>query len=338
MKTVVGFSSLFIIWMFLSGWGLAFSEYGMAGEEAGREGGEDGKAAWSEGIANGVSLNGFQLNGVILQGGGARGGERRGGRASDGGGESGGGPRPVRVSKTRFIVQKDDGSIATREELVGALLVAAGENGITEAFRIDGMEEFSSPATGDIFFYTFSVKNRNSGKWVDFCHPDKRGDQKGFPIAGFWDEMGNHVRSDHEYSITCTSGTIGKCVLMGYLPWKKADNGESLWEYHEACVRMLRADYCGNGRHHTREGTLVEVFDRMGVQVDTAEAGLTFEAAWNEHGAVCMRKTRISQDYSLDDILRECPEKLKGAVGEGNCLESFDDPRVKILNRSPDSR
>ncbi|MCP4687385.1 MAG: hypothetical protein GY859_04995 [Desulfobacterales bacterium] len=353
MKTVVAVISFLIIWVFSSGWSLASPEYGMGGAGAGREDGGKGsrEGSWdareareareasSKGGANGVALNGIQLNGVEFNGVVLQGKGEGGGVQAPGDGKAGGGrPRPVRVSKTRFIVQKDDGSIATPTELIGALLVATGEHGVTEAFRIDEIEKFSSPETGEIFFYTFSVENEKTGKWVNFCHPDRKGGQKGFPLAGYWDEMGGHVRSEDEYSLTCTSGTIGKCVLMGYLPWKSAGGGESLWEYHQACVRMLRADYCGNGKHHTREGTRVELFDRLDVQVDTSEPGLTFEAGWNEHGAVCMRKTRIPQDYTLDDILRECPEKLKGAVGEGICLESFDDPRVKILNRSPDPR
>ena len=48
----------------------------------------------------------------------------------------------------------------------------------------------------------------------------------------------------------------------------------------------MRADYCGNGKPHTRDGTRIELWDREGIQVDTSEPGLTFEAAWNEDGAV----------------------------------------------------
>ena len=69
---------------------------------------------------------------------------------------------------------------------------------------------------------------------------------------------------------------------MGYRPWGKAQKGESLWDYHQACVRMLRADYCGNGKPHTRDGTRIELWDRLDIQVDTHEQGLSFEGAQTE--------------------------------------------------------
>ena len=30
---------------------------------------------------------------------------------------------------------------------------------------------------------------------------------------------------------------------------------------HEACVRMVRADYCGDGRSHTVDGMAIDVWD-----------------------------------------------------------------------------
>lgn len=241
----------------------------------------------------------------------------------------------VQIDGTRIKVVKQDGTFLSDGDLTGAILVAADERGITERFRIDSMEKYSSDQTGEIYLYTFSVLEESTGEWKNFCKPDREGRQRGFPLSGYWDSQGNHIPSETEYSIICTSGTIGKCVLFGYLPWKRDREGRSLWEYHQTCSRLFRADYCGNGRPHTRDGTLIEVYDRLGVQVDTSLPGLSFEAAWNEHGAVCLRKTRIPEIAILEDIEKECPEKLGGKTGEENCKESFDDPSVLILNRSP---
>jgi hypothetical protein len=46
-----------------------------------------------------------------------------------------------------------------------------------------------------------------------------------------------------------------------------------------ACFRMMPADYCGNGNPHTRDGTLIEIWDREGIQVDTSVPDLSSEAA-----------------------------------------------------------
>lgn len=239
------------------------------------------------------------------------------------------------IEGTRIRVRKADGAWATLNELIGAILVAHSDGGVQERYRIDGNEEYESDQTDRLLFYQFSIQNPKTGKWENLCKPDREGRRLGFPMTGYWDERGRHVRSANDFSITCTGGTIGKCVLMGYLPWNQSAGGSDPWKLHQACVRMMRADYCGNGNPHTRDGTLIEIWDREGIQVDTSVPDLTFEAAWNENGAVCLERTRISEVTSEEEILAECPEELEGRIGTQRCRESFDDPSVLILNRSP---
>ena len=35
-------------------------------------------------------------------------------------------------------------------------------------------------------------------------------------------------------------------------------------DWYNACIRLLRADYCGDGRPFTRDGTLVDIYDHLG--------------------------------------------------------------------------
>jgi hypothetical protein len=44
-------------------------------------------------------------------------------------------------------------------------------------------------------------------------------------------------------------------------------------------VRLVRADYCGDGIGHTRNGTPIDLFDRIGIQPDEAAPGMTFESS-----------------------------------------------------------
>jgi hypothetical protein len=53
---------------------------------------------------------------------------------------------------------------------------------------------------------------------------------------------------------------------------------------------MIRADYCGNGIPYTRDGNPINVYDVFGIQTDTQSWPI--DAGWNQHGAVCARKTR----------------------------------------------
>ncbi len=232
---------------------------------------------------------------------------------------------------TKIRATKSDGGIATKEELIGAILVASDEAGVRESFRIDSIE--ADPQDMDILLYSFSVYDSFSGQWVSVCKPDMLGRTKGFPLAGTWNVKGQHLHDSKNYHITCTSATIGKCVLMGYKPWKKTKDGKDLWNYHQACTRLLRADYCGNGKAHTRDGTLIEIFDQLNIQADSHAPELKFEAAWNDQGAVCVKKTRIQEVATLDIVKKECPERLNLKNTGENCKESFDSKKW-ILNRS----
>jgi ADYC domain len=42
---------------------------------------------------------------------------------------------------------------------------------------------------------------------------------------------------------------------------------------------LVRADYCGDGIGHTRNGTPIDLFDRIGIQPDEAAPGMTFESS-----------------------------------------------------------
>jgi hypothetical protein len=42
----------------------------------------------------------------------------------------------------------------------------------------------------------------------------------------------------------------------------------------------FRADYCGDVVGHTRNGTLIDIFDRVGVQGDETAPGMAFEAVF----------------------------------------------------------
>ena len=80
----------------------------------------------------------------------------------------------------------------------------------------------------------------------------------------------------------------------------------------ESCMRMVRADYCGDGIPHTRNGTTIDIWDPKGVQSDdTRLPGFTFEASWAPDGAVWLKRTRIKAVADLDSIARECPDRYR---------------------------
>jgi hypothetical protein len=99
--------------------------------------------------------------------------------------------------------------------------------------------------------------------------------------------------------------------------------------YYQTCVRLVRADYCGNGIGHTRNGTPIDIFDKIGIQRDETAPGMTFEAAWRPEGAVCVRHTRLKDVLNPAALIDQCP-RLTARAGEA-CDETVP---ALLYNRS----
>ena len=236
----------------------------------------------------------------------------------------------LKVEGTSFLVAMPDGHNLTSSDLVGAKLKVADEAGRFLTLRIDNVRRDASDPNGDIWLHELSLYDTGSGTWRGLCSAAPDGTSAGFPLAGQWTPDGRHLRELSAFTITCASGAIGKCVRLGYRPWAERA-GQSLRDHHQACVRMMRADYNGDGIPHTRDGTLVEVFDRLGIQQpDVDPIGLRFEAAWGPDGAICVRRTRIPE-ILLIETLAERHGRLGRSPNSSECSEAT--PAI-IWNRS----
>lgn len=86
-------------------------------------------------------------------------------------------------------------------------------------------------------------------------------------------------------------GAVGKCLLwdrptgLGWIP----ETGRGQAEFN-ACLRAVRADYCGNGVTHTLDGTRIDLYGTR--EPHTVTAPNLLEATWNEHGALCVIHAR----------------------------------------------
>jgi hypothetical protein len=190
----------------------------------------------------------------------------------------------------------------------GTVLTAHDEQGATLTLRIDAVEKDSKDADGDVFLYTASVRDPSDDSWKPFCLPDREGKTHAIPLQGTWDGARNHVPVDDVITFACTNGALAKCVRLGYKPWKTA-YGVPLADYHQACVHLIPADYCGDGRAHTRNGTSIDIYDRLGIQKREPAPGIEFEAAWSPRGAVYLRKPRYGGE-TLEELTAQCPDRL----------------------------
>jgi len=212
---------------------------------------------------------------------------------------------PARSEKTVILKGKD---------LKGAELIGADEQGRKLNFQIRDVELDPQDPEKETYLYTVFYLDTSDSKWKNLCKPDAKNVAKAISLSGSWNQTGAYVESSKLVTFACTSGVTAKCVRFGYKPWKNVQ-GKSLRNFHQACTRMIRADYCGNGKAHTTEGTQINIYDVLGIQKKTPESGMVFEAAWGIDGATCINHPRWFE--TLSEIRKECPEKLKERMNDG---------------------
>jgi hypothetical protein len=228
----------------------------------------------------------------------------------------------IDVEGTVLRVRMTSGKVLSGPELVGATLSlaqpgdAAPRKVRVESVKMDPMD----PEQETLLYHLLDV-DPVTGETQELCGPNPDGERWAFPLRGQWDAEGQHL-SDAGYTLTCSDGAQGKCVRFGYKPWKILANGTRLSAYHQACVRLVRADYCG-GHGTTRDGMLIDLYDDLGIQKPdpkAADAGLRFEAAWSEAGALCVAHTRVPENITLEQLAAACP-RLTGKLGQATCTE-----------------
>ena len=216
------------------------------------------------------------------------------------------------------------------KDLKGAQFNAVDEQGRKLNFEIKDVELDPKDSEKETYLYTVFYLDSTDSKWKNLCTPDAENIAKAIPLTGSWDKTGAHTESSDIITFGCTSGVLAKCVRMGYKPWKTI-NGTSLRDYPQACTRMARADYCGNGKSHTRDGTPINIYDVLGIQKEATNTGMVFEAAWSPDGATFINRTRWYE--TLAEIRKECPDKLKNRLNQSG--DSVTAEKVKL--NSPNS-
>jgi ADYC domain len=236
--------------------------------------------------------------------------------------------RSVEVEKIPIRVTLNDGRVLKQEQLRGAILVLGDGTGAQRRIRIDAVERDAKDPAGEIILYALSEQNPE-GEWHNLCLPDIEGRRLGFPLASAFTSDGRYEPTHGGILLTCTGGAEGKCIRFGYKPWGFGPRNVSLAPYYQTCVRLVRADYCGDGVGHTRDGTPIDIFDPIGIQRDEPAPGMNFEAAWGPDGAVCVRHTRLPDVLDSAALAASCPH-LAHSIGQ-TCDETAP---ALLFNRS----
>jgi hypothetical protein len=190
--------------------------------------------------------------------------------------------------------------------------------------------------TGNTYLYTLE-QLVDDNTWQPACPADADGRRVAIPVAATFDEHGDRIASSTMFTFGCTSGVIAKCYRWGYRPWVTGYG--DLSDMHWTCTRLARADYCGDGTSHTRDGTWINVWDTLPAPGPIQKHGLLpplgmiFEGGWNTGGAVCLSRARWLLGDGLE-IAQLCPERLVPlGLGETVC-----DTVGQVLGFDPDAK
>ncbi|MBZ5715443.1 ADYC domain-containing protein [Nannocystis pusilla] len=271
----------------------------------------DDRITFREVVDNGVELNGPLVNGMRVNGMRVNGMRVNGLRLN--------GMRVNSSEMTNFAI--------TAGSLISALLDSIQRSGADlvdaeydfdyeiapgnyehKKLKIAGVVQSSTDP--DIYFNDVRYQVDET-TWDYLCRDGASNPTEAIALQFAWDEStGSRLEYPDAFTWACRGAALAKAVEWGYAPWRTA-GGTSLKDAHQAGVRMIRADYCGNGTTHTVNGNPIDVSDKWSIQ----EPGTVWpvEAKWGPDGAVCLNTPRRAA-WSRATVIAECVAAGKGVL------------------------
>ncbi|MCA9660335.1 MAG: hypothetical protein KC486_18475 [Myxococcales bacterium] len=194
----------------------------------------------------------------------------------------------------RLMMITEGGDFFHGEEAVGTELTFATEAGHYRLYVDDA--DFKNGGEfkgGGLFHYTinYAIEGENGiddDSRESLCYDGLGQPTQALILPGEWDqETGDRLNySPTSLTAACRHAALAKCAEWGYRPGLMPNT-------HASCVRMVRADYAGDGVAHTENGTLIHVGDKYGINKQQSEPGLLKEAEWGPEGALCLNRAAL---------------------------------------------
>ena len=250
---------------------------------------------------------------------------------------------------TSVTYDSTDGTFEALDDQSNPIALSPSDEFIAEGDHTDGtdtevkvseIEQF----TGGVHNFQFQrVQTRvlPSGEWEDACLDGAGNPTKAILLKGDWESPEysriTGAEADSATTWACRGAALAKCVEWGYHP-EGISSSTPLSDHHQACTRMVRADYCGNGDHHTENGTPIDIEDSLGIQ--THSSAWDIEAAWGPNGALCVndpRKTWWTREAaSIGCTLPTCGTDVAYWFGQGALFVTRNQPSALIAEEPAD--
>lgn len=151
---------------------------------------------------------------------------------------------------------------------------------------------------------------------LEFDNREIRDNAPALVVPGAWSSSGNYIASEQHFTFACLpeksvvqnrttyigGGAAAKCIEWGLPPWNEepVDSSRDSKNLHATCVHMAMADYCGEGKSNTVEGTPIHFYDvpgMLGDKLSKPDSSYALEAAWGidncgQVKTVCLSKAR----------------------------------------------
>ena len=223
----------------------------------------------------------------------------------------------------------------------GAMLLGRTTKGEMVQLRIDDVQPGTDP---EVWGHKVSWQSgtltaepdgaplfRSTSPWAPLC----ANGGMALLIAGRWNYHrgipgGSSKLSSETNQLTfsCENGAIAKCIRFGYKPWQRRVEQE-IDPVHQACVRAVRADYCGDGTAMTEEHAIVNFYDKLGIQKDGSDWPL--EAEWSAAGAVCVNAARTLRIAKGGPLLAPVNQRCRPTRKKGELSCILDPAQQKTL-------
>jgi hypothetical protein len=111
---------------------------------------------------------------------------------------------------------------------------------------------------------------------------------------------------DRWFTLACAGSAAAKMSLLGYGPNAELDGAPSTADQRQSTLKMITADYCGDGTSYTEDGTAL-LWENQSGSVNAPDADPDdLEAVWTADGALCLDTPRVVDAGDVACALPSC--------------------------------
>lgn len=247
----------------------------------------------------------------------------------------------IRLDGTRFVGTRPDGTLAFGDDFRGAQFLGRLPGG--EYLRVK-IEEFVKATSG---VPAVRVSYESGTGWVPYCGLDQEGNPKlAFPVRGGYDHRkgtrgGEWIDNSTSFTLACEGSPAFQCMEALYESGREVNDDS---RYLEACVRVVRGDYCSdgvfwNGRESERPDMISDSADlRQDIAADHVKS------IWDklDMGCIYNRQYDAERPTCIGELLdcgepRDVADDDLGTPDLGTMVEPLNIQPSRFIDRMDDS-